>query len=106
MNQIHRLLVAACIASVSSLGLAAPAHQDSTNPAVSISEATSRGPERHTASPGGLVKVPIVKVMAIGSFSLSLIAAAHCIGWRATDALATRFKDRVVPSAVGKRFVV
>lgn len=68
MNQIHRLLVAACIAAVSSVGLAAPAGQDSTNPSVSTSEAMSRGPERHTAPPGGLVKVPIVKVMAIGSF--------------------------------------
>lgn len=68
MNQIHRLLVAACIATVSSLGLATPAHQDSTNTAVSTSEATSRGPERHTAPPGGLLKGPIVKVMAIGSF--------------------------------------
>jgi 7,8-dihydropterin-6-yl-methyl-4-(beta-D-ribofuranosyl)aminobenzene 5'-phosphate synthase len=43
-------------------------------------------------------------VEALGQFNLSLIAAAHCTGWRAVGALATRFKDRVVVSAVGKRF--
>jgi 7,8-dihydropterin-6-yl-methyl-4-(beta-D-ribofuranosyl)aminobenzene 5'-phosphate synthase len=43
-------------------------------------------------------------VEALGQFNLNLIAAAHCTGWRAIGALATRFKDRVVPSAVGKRF--
>ncbi|WP_445143327.1 hypothetical protein [Dyella sp. Tek66A03] len=68
MNQIHRLLVAACIAAVGSVGIAAPAGQDSTNPAVSNREATPRALERHAAPSGGLVKVPIIKVMAIGSF--------------------------------------
>lgn len=43
-------------------------------------------------------------VEALEQFNLSLIAAAHCTGWRAMGALATRFKDRVVSSAVGKRF--
>jgi len=43
-------------------------------------------------------------VDALAGFDLSLIAAAHCTGWRATAALATRFGDKVVPSAVGKRF--
>jgi 7,8-dihydropterin-6-yl-methyl-4-(beta-D-ribofuranosyl)aminobenzene 5'-phosphate synthase len=43
-------------------------------------------------------------VEALEQFNLSLIAGAHCTGWRAMGALATRFKDRVVPSAVGKRF--
>jgi len=43
-------------------------------------------------------------VEALEQFNLSLIAAAHCTGWRAMGALATRFKDRVVASAVGKRF--
>ncbi|MCP3727460.1 MBL fold metallo-hydrolase [Paraburkholderia sp. CNPSo 3272] len=45
-------------------------------------------------------------VEALEQFSLSLIAAAHCTGWRAMGALADRFKDRVVPSAVGKRFLL
>lgn len=37
-------------------------------------------------------------------FNLALIAAAHCTGWRAIGALATRFKYRVVSPAAGKRF--
>jgi 7,8-dihydropterin-6-yl-methyl-4-(beta-D-ribofuranosyl)aminobenzene 5'-phosphate synthase len=45
-------------------------------------------------------------VEALEQFDLSLIAAAHCTGWRAIGALATRFPDRVVPSAVGKRFLL
>jgi metal-dependent hydrolase (beta-lactamase superfamily II) len=32
-------------------------------------------------------------VEALEQFNLSLIAAAHCTGWRAIGALATRFKD-------------
>src|SRR5262249_3459813 len=44
-------------------------------------------------------------VEALEPFNLSVIAAAHCTGWRAIGALATRFKDRVVPSSVGKRFL-
>jgi 7,8-dihydropterin-6-yl-methyl-4-(beta-D-ribofuranosyl)aminobenzene 5'-phosphate synthase len=43
-------------------------------------------------------------VEALERFNLSLIAAAHCTGWRAMGALATRFGDRFVASAVGKRF--
>ena len=43
-------------------------------------------------------------VEALKQFNLRLIAAAHCTGWRAMGALATQFKDRVVQSAVGKRF--
>jgi hypothetical protein len=68
MNHIHRLLLATCLAALSSVEIAAAAGQDSTNPAVGTREAISRDPERHTAPPGGLVKVPIIKVMAIGSF--------------------------------------
>ena len=45
-------------------------------------------------------------VDALAGFGLSLIAAAHCTGWRATAALAARFGDKVVPSAVGKRFTL
>src|SRR6516164_1388904 len=43
---------------------------------------------------------------ALEAFDLQLIAAAHCTGWRALGQLAQRFGDRVVPSAVGKRFVL
>ncbi|MCP3710830.1 MBL fold metallo-hydrolase [Paraburkholderia sp. CNPSo 3274] len=45
-------------------------------------------------------------VEALEPFNLALITPAHCTGWRAIGVLATRFKDRVAPSAVGKRFVL
>jgi 7,8-dihydropterin-6-yl-methyl-4-(beta-D-ribofuranosyl)aminobenzene 5'-phosphate synthase len=39
------------------------------------------------------------------AFDLSVIAAGHCTGWRATTALAGAFGEAVVsPSAVGKRY--
>lgn len=43
-------------------------------------------------------------VEALRDFDLSVIAAAHCTGWRATGALASAFGDAVVPSAVGKLY--
>lgn len=43
-------------------------------------------------------------VEAMRKFDLSVIAAAHCTGWRAVSALASAFGDAVVPSAVGKLF--
>jgi len=43
-------------------------------------------------------------VDAMREFDLSVIAAAHCTGWRATGALASAFGDAVVPSAVGKLY--
>src|SRR6516162_10255186 len=45
-------------------------------------------------------------VDALEAFDLQLMAAAHCTGWRALGQLAQRFGDRVVASAVGKRFVL
>ena len=45
-------------------------------------------------------------VDALEAFELQVIAAAHCTGWRALGRLAQRFGDRVVASAVGKRFVL
>lgn len=41
-------------------------------------------------------------VEAMRRFGLSVIAAAHCTGWRAVGALASAFGEAVVPSAVGK----
>lgn len=41
-------------------------------------------------------------VEALAQFDLKLIAAGHCTGWRAVNALADAFGDAVVPSAVGK----
>ena len=41
-------------------------------------------------------------VAALSQFDLKLIAAGHCTGWRAINALASAYGDAVVPSAVGK----
>jgi 7,8-dihydropterin-6-yl-methyl-4-(beta-D-ribofuranosyl)aminobenzene 5'-phosphate synthase len=45
-------------------------------------------------------------VAALAQFNLKLIAAGHCTGWRALNALATAYGSAVVPSAVGKRYVI
>ncbi len=45
-------------------------------------------------------------VEALEAFDLQLIAAAHCTGWRALGKLTDRFGERVVLSAVGKRFTL
>lgn len=39
-------------------------------------------------------------------FGLKLLAPGHCTGWRALTAMATAFGDELVPSAVGKRYVI
>jgi 7,8-dihydropterin-6-yl-methyl-4-(beta-D-ribofuranosyl)aminobenzene 5'-phosphate synthase len=41
-------------------------------------------------------------VAALAQFDLKLIAAGHCTGWRAVNALSEAFGSAVVPSAVGK----
>jgi len=43
-------------------------------------------------------------IESMREFDLSVIAAAHCTGWRALGALASAFGDAVVPSAVGKLY--
>lgn len=43
-------------------------------------------------------------VESMREFDLSVIAAAHCTGWRAIGALASTFGDAVAPSAVGKLY--
>lgn len=43
---------------------------------------------------------------AFSDFGPDLIVPAHCTGWRATHALATRFPDIMVPSCVGTTFEV
>jgi 7,8-dihydropterin-6-yl-methyl-4-(beta-D-ribofuranosyl)aminobenzene 5'-phosphate synthase len=45
-------------------------------------------------------------VAALAQFDLKLIAAGHCTGWRALGALAAAYGDKVVPTAVGKRFLL
>lgn len=39
-------------------------------------------------------------------FDLQFLAPGHCTGWRAQAAMARVFGDRLVPSAVGKRYVI
>jgi 7,8-dihydropterin-6-yl-methyl-4-(beta-D-ribofuranosyl)aminobenzene 5'-phosphate synthase len=39
-------------------------------------------------------------------FGLKLLAPGHCTGWRAISAMAKVFGDELVPSAVGKRYVI
>ena len=43
-------------------------------------------------------------VEAMRPFELKTIAAAHCTGWRAVNALATAFGDAVAPASVGKTY--
>lgn len=45
-------------------------------------------------------------IAGIAEFDLKLIAAGHCTGWRALNALATAYGDALVPSAVGKRYLL
>ena len=39
-------------------------------------------------------------------FKLKLLAPGHCTGWRAISAMAREFGDELVPSAVGKRYLI
>jgi 7,8-dihydropterin-6-yl-methyl-4-(beta-D-ribofuranosyl)aminobenzene 5'-phosphate synthase len=39
-------------------------------------------------------------------FDLKLLAPGHCTGWRALTAMAKIFGDELVPSAVGKRYLI
>jgi 7,8-dihydropterin-6-yl-methyl-4-(beta-D-ribofuranosyl)aminobenzene 5'-phosphate synthase len=43
-------------------------------------------------------------VEAMRAFGLQTIAAGHCTGWRAINALAAAFGEAVAPSAVGKTY--
>lgn len=40
------------------------------------------------------------------TFNLQVLAPGHCTGWRATSAMEGVFKEKVVPLAVGKRFLL
>ena len=39
-------------------------------------------------------------------FDLTVLAPGHCTGWRAISAMAAAFGDELVPSAVGKRYLI
>jgi len=44
-------------------------------------------------------------VSALDDFGLDVIAAGHCTGWRAMNALANAFgNEKLVPLSVGKRY--
>ena len=51
---------------------------------------------------GGNERIIPETVAALRAFELKMIAAAHCTGWRAVNALANAFGDAVAPAAVGK----
>ncbi len=42
----------------------------------------------------------------LAKFGLRLLAPGHCTGWRALAALARAFGEQLVPSAVGKRYLI
>ena len=45
-------------------------------------------------------------VEALAQFDLQLISPGHCTGWRAVSALAAAYGEKVVPSTVGKTFML
>ncbi|MBI2593255.1 MBL fold metallo-hydrolase [Candidatus Daviesbacteria bacterium] len=45
-------------------------------------------------------------VKGLKKFDLALIAPGHCTGWRAVNALADKFVNKLVPLAVGKHFEI
>jgi 7,8-dihydropterin-6-yl-methyl-4-(beta-D-ribofuranosyl)aminobenzene 5'-phosphate synthase len=51
---------------------------------------------------GGNERIIPETVAALRVFELKTIAAAHCTGWRAVNALANAFGEAVAPAAVGK----
>lgn len=55
---------------------------------------------------GGTEKIIPETVADLKQFGLKLLAPGHCTGWRALNALARVFGDEVVPSAVGKWYVI
>ena len=55
----------------------------------------------------GLTEAIIPETIAdMEQFGLQIFAPGHCTGWRAISAMERTFKDKVVPLAVGKRFLV
>jgi 7,8-dihydropterin-6-yl-methyl-4-(beta-D-ribofuranosyl)aminobenzene 5'-phosphate synthase len=53
---------------------------------------------------GGTERIIPETVNAMRAFDLKIIAAGHCTGWRAVNALAAAFGDAVAPCAVGKAY--
>lgn len=55
---------------------------------------------------GATEKIIPDTVGALKRFDLKLFAPGHCTGWRALSVLAREFGDELVPSAVGKRYLI
>ena len=55
---------------------------------------------------GATEKIIPETVADLKQFGLKLLAPGHCTGWRALSAMARVFGDELVPSAVGKRYVI
>jgi 7,8-dihydropterin-6-yl-methyl-4-(beta-D-ribofuranosyl)aminobenzene 5'-phosphate synthase len=45
-------------------------------------------------------------VADLKKFGLKLLAPGHCTGWRALSQMAREFRDELVPSAVGKKYLI
>ena len=45
-------------------------------------------------------------VADLKKFDLKLLAPGHCTGWRALSSMAREFGDELVPSAVGKKYLI
>jgi 7,8-dihydropterin-6-yl-methyl-4-(beta-D-ribofuranosyl)aminobenzene 5'-phosphate synthase len=55
---------------------------------------------------GATEKIIPETIADLKRFGLKLLAPGHCTGWRAISAMAHVFGDELVPSAIGKRYVV
>jgi 7,8-dihydropterin-6-yl-methyl-4-(beta-D-ribofuranosyl)aminobenzene 5'-phosphate synthase len=55
---------------------------------------------------GATEKIIPETIADLKRFGLKLLAPGHCTGWRAISAMTKVFGDELVPSAVGKRYIV
>jgi 7,8-dihydropterin-6-yl-methyl-4-(beta-D-ribofuranosyl)aminobenzene 5'-phosphate synthase len=55
---------------------------------------------------GSTEKIIPETVRDLKSFGLKLVAAGHCTGWRALAAMARELGEELVPSAVGKKYLI
>ncbi len=55
---------------------------------------------------GATEKVIPETIEDLKEFGLKFLAPGHCTGWRAVSAMARAFGEELVPSAVGKRYVI
>ncbi len=55
---------------------------------------------------GAAEKVIPETIADLKQFGLKLLAPGHCTGWRALSAMASVFGDDLVPSAVGKQYIL